>query len=185
MDTPRPQHENKLWIARKKAGLEQKSVARLMGYKSISPISAYETGRLLPSLSTALRLSIIYNTPLPELYAALYAEILPGNSGGPLLTSDGQVAGVVFAAAVDNNRTGYALTSSEVSGDANAARSKVLTKAFFRQVRMAAENLGSLLHALVEGEVVRTVVWPGAIVTRREHLVDAVRAHEFLTVLVR
>ena len=39
--------------------------------------------------------------------------------------------------------------------------------------------------ALVEGEVVRTVVWPGAVVTRREHLVDAVRAHEFLTVLVR
>ena len=75
MDTPHPQHENKLWIARKKAGLEQKSVARLMGYKSVSPISEYETGRLLPSLSTALRLSIIYNTPLPELYAALYAEM--------------------------------------------------------------------------------------------------------------
>ena len=39
--------------------------------------------------------------------------------------------------------------------------------------------------ALVEGEVVRTVVWPGAVVTRHERLVDAVRAHEFLTVLVR
>jgi transcriptional regulator with XRE-family HTH domain len=75
METPRSQHENKLWIARKKAGLEQKSVARLMGYKSISPISEYETGRLLPSLSTALKLSVIYNTPLPELYASLYAEI--------------------------------------------------------------------------------------------------------------
>ena len=46
-----------------------------MGYKSVSPISEYETGRLLPSLSMALRLSIIYNTPLPELYAALYAEM--------------------------------------------------------------------------------------------------------------
>jgi transcriptional regulator with XRE-family HTH domain len=75
MHTPRAQYENKLWIARKKAGLEQKSVARLMGYKSVSPISEYETGRLLPSLSTALRLSIIYNTPLKELYAALYAEM--------------------------------------------------------------------------------------------------------------
>src|SRR5436309_1701565 len=75
MDTPPPQHENKLWIARKKAGLGQKTVARLMGFKSISPISEYETGRYLPSLSTALRLSIIYNTPLPELYAALYTEM--------------------------------------------------------------------------------------------------------------
>src|SRR6266487_1368703 len=75
MHTPRPQQENKLWIARKKAGLKQKSVARLMGCKGTSPISEYETGRMLPSLSAALRLSIIYNTPLPELYAALYAEM--------------------------------------------------------------------------------------------------------------
>ena len=39
--------------------------------------------------------------------------------------------------------------------------------------------------AIVEGEVVRTVVWPGAVVAKHERLVDAVRAHEFLTVLVR
>ena len=39
--------------------------------------------------------------------------------------------------------------------------------------------------AVVEGEVVRTVVWPGAVVAKHERLVDAVRAHEFLTVLVR
>ena len=46
------------------------------------------------------------------------AEVQPGNSGGPLLAPDGKVYGVVFAAAVSLKNTGYALTASEVEGDA-------------------------------------------------------------------
>src|SRR6266853_1335864 len=75
MDTRRPQPENKLWIARKKAGLGQKSVARLLGYKSISQISEYETGTVLPSLSTAFKLAVVYNTPLADLYDSLHKQI--------------------------------------------------------------------------------------------------------------
>jgi N-acetyl-alpha-D-muramate 1-phosphate uridylyltransferase len=37
----------------------------------------------------------------------------------------------------------------------------------------------------VSGEVVRSVVWPGASVRRGERLVDAVRAGDDVTVLVR
>ncbi len=66
---------NRLWIARKKAGLGQKNAARLLGHKSVSPLSEYETGRSLPSLCTALRLSIIYAAPLSELYAPLYERL--------------------------------------------------------------------------------------------------------------
>src|SRR5947207_10816664 len=66
---------NRLWISRKKSGLGQKSVARLLGIKSRSPISEYETGRLLPNLRTALKLSAIYAIPVNELYGSLYGEI--------------------------------------------------------------------------------------------------------------
>lgn len=60
-----------------------------------------------------------------QIYS-LYASVRPGNSGGPLLSTDGRVAGVVFAAAVDNPHTGYALTASEVAAD--AAQGRTATK---------------------------------------------------------
>lgn len=75
MSTFKARKLNRLWIARKKAGLGQKSVARLLGYRSTSPVSEYEHSRLLPNLRTALKLSIIYETPLPKLYASLYVEL--------------------------------------------------------------------------------------------------------------
>jgi S1-C subfamily serine protease len=51
---------------------------------------------------------------------ALRAVVRPGNSGGPLLLTNGSVAGVVFAAAVDDPDTGYALTSAEIASDVRA-----------------------------------------------------------------
>jgi S1-C subfamily serine protease len=47
------------------------------------------------------------------------AQVLPGNSGGPLLSPDGTVYGVVFAAAVGTANTGFALTAAEVATDAS------------------------------------------------------------------
>lgn len=44
---------------------------------------------------------------------SLYAHVEPGNSGGPLLTPDGDVYGVVFAKSLDDPDTGYALTVDE------------------------------------------------------------------------
>ncbi|MDT8067947.1 MAG: helix-turn-helix transcriptional regulator [Terriglobia bacterium] len=70
--TPAQQQLNGLWIARKRAGLEQKVVARLLEQKSTSQVSEYERGRLLPNLRTALKLAVIYKTPVCELYRELY-----------------------------------------------------------------------------------------------------------------
>lgn len=58
----------------------------------------------------------------PDIYSAhdvtrevysLRAQVISGNSGGPLLSPDGGVYGVVFAAAVDDPETGYAVTMDE------------------------------------------------------------------------
>lgn len=48
-----------------------------------------------------------------EIYS-LYAIIRPGNSGGPMVGTNGRVEGVVFAKSVDDDSTGYALTLTEV-----------------------------------------------------------------------
>ena len=55
-----------------------------------------------------------------EIYS-VRAQVLPGNSGGPLLAKSGGVYGVVFAAAASVPDTGYALTGHEVASDVRAA----------------------------------------------------------------
>ena len=45
---------------------------------------------------------------------SLRGLIRPGNSGGPLVSSAGDVTGVVFAASVTDSETGYALTADQV-----------------------------------------------------------------------
>ncbi|MFE2376346.1 MarP family serine protease [Streptomyces sp. NPDC059398] len=48
---------------------------------------------------------------------SLRTTVRQGNSGGPLLTPDGQVYGVVFAKSLDDSSTGYALTADEIRQD--------------------------------------------------------------------
>ncbi|CAB4920831.1 unannotated protein [freshwater metagenome] len=42
-------------------------------------------------------------------------SVIPGNSGGPLLSPEGQVYGVVFASGLGDPTTGYALTAEQVA----------------------------------------------------------------------
>ncbi len=49
-----------------------------------------------------------------EVYT-VRASVEQGNSGGPLIDLNGQVLGVVFGAAVDDNDTGFVLTAKEVA----------------------------------------------------------------------
>jgi len=49
-----------------------------------------------------------------EVYT-VRASVEQGNSGGPLIDLNGEVLGVVFGAAVDDNDTGFVLTAKEVA----------------------------------------------------------------------
>ncbi|MHA6797093.1 MarP family serine protease [Pseudonocardia bannensis] len=43
------------------------------------------------------------------------AVVRSGNSGGPMISPDGQVVGVVFGAALDDSETGFVLTADQVA----------------------------------------------------------------------
>jgi S1-C subfamily serine protease len=61
-------------------------------------------------------------TVVRDVYA-LFGTVRSGNSGGPLFATDGTVLGVVFASAIDDPTTGYALTYPEVADAARTGQS--------------------------------------------------------------
>ena len=81
----------------------------IMGY----PGGGGALHRRRPGCATAARsagpTSATPRTVVRDVYA-LYGTVRAGNSGGPLFDSDGRVLGVVFASAIDDPNTGYALT---------------------------------------------------------------------------
>jgi len=54
----------------------------------------------------------------------LGADLAPGDSGGPLITSDGRVSGVAFAIAPDRQGTAYAIVTDDVRAIIGAAASR-------------------------------------------------------------
>ena len=58
-----------------------------------------------------------------EIYT-IRALVQSGNSGGPLVSLDGIVLGVIFAAAADDRQTGFAITADEAAEIAEAGRTR-------------------------------------------------------------
>ncbi len=98
---------------------ERDSVA-ILGYPEDGPYDI-QAGRIRSS--QRLRSPDIYGSGsvVREVYS-VRALVRPGNSGGPLLDSEGEVTGVVFAASVTDAETGYALTARQVAEAAQAGR---------------------------------------------------------------
>jgi S1-C subfamily serine protease len=59
--------------------------------------------------------------PAPRQVYTLAADVQQGESGGPLLTEDGRVAGVIFAKGTTTANVGYALAMSELAPIAASA----------------------------------------------------------------
>jgi S1-C subfamily serine protease len=75
-------------------------------------------------LATPARIRELIELSGPDIYRGatvnrevytVRASVEQGNSGGPLIDLNGQVLGVVFGAAVDDNDTGFVLTAKEVA----------------------------------------------------------------------
>ncbi|MGA8847143.1 MAG: MarP family serine protease [Nocardioides sp.] len=101
----------------------------ILGYPEDGPYNV-QRGRV--RTQTQLKSPDIYGdgSVLRSVYS-LRGLIRPGNSGGPILTTQGNVAGVVFAASVTDSDTGYALTWEQVAGaaqDGKASSSRVSTQ---------------------------------------------------------
>lgn len=78
------------------------------------------------SIDNAQVFDIYHSSQSPREVYTLATEVNEGNSGGPFLTVDGEVAGVVFARAANTENVGYAMTMAEL--DPVAAQAASLTQ---------------------------------------------------------
>ncbi|WP_138444462.1 MarP family serine protease [Sinomonas susongensis] len=73
--------------------------------------------------TTVLAPDIYGANAVPKLVYQIAGDVQQGNSGGPLLTLDGSVTGIVFAKSDNTSNVGYAITMNEVKPVADQAPS--------------------------------------------------------------
>ena len=97
-------------------GAQPRDGVAILGYPQDGPYDV-ETGRIRSE--QRLRSPNIYGdgTVIRQVFS-LRGLVRPGNSGGPIVSSAGDVVGVVFAASVTDQETGYALTAEQVARSA-------------------------------------------------------------------
>jgi S1-C subfamily serine protease len=95
---------------------EARDDAAVLGYPNDGPYNV-QAARIRGE--QRLRSPDIYGsgTVVREVFS-LRSLVRPGNSGGPLVSTDGDVLGVIFAASVSDRDTGYALTAEQVARSA-------------------------------------------------------------------
>jgi S1-C subfamily serine protease len=89
------------------------SPAAFAGYPHGGPFQSKPA--TVQDITTVLVPDIYGSNPTPEEIYRLAGDVQPGNSGGPLLTTDGQVAGVIFAKATSDADMGFAITMDDLN----------------------------------------------------------------------
>jgi S1-C subfamily serine protease len=97
------------------------SPAAFAGYPHGGPFQSRPA--TIQDISTVLVPDIYGSNPSPEDIYRLAGNVQPGNSGGPLLTTEGQVAGVIFAKATSDAEMGFAITMDDLNPVASQAAS--------------------------------------------------------------
>jgi DNA-binding XRE family transcriptional regulator len=67
-----------LRFLRRKSGLSQRDLARILGSVSASQISRHERSRTLPSILTALGYQIVFEKPVSDIFPGLFSAVETG-----------------------------------------------------------------------------------------------------------
>jgi S1-C subfamily serine protease len=99
---------------------QPKEPVAILGYPQDGPFDI-ESGRI--RAKQTLRSPDIYGdgAVIRDVFS-IRGLVRPGNSGGPIVDSAGDVVGIVFAASVTDDDTGYALTADQVRDAADEGR---------------------------------------------------------------
>lgn len=76
------------------------------------------------STLTAEGYDIYGRNPSTRQIYEIQSNVQPGNSGGPLISTDGKVIGIVFAKAVEYPNIGYALTLDQIQSELKTAQTE-------------------------------------------------------------
>ena len=60
---------------RKKSGLSQIQLARILGFESAIPVAQHERSQAVPNLLTALAYEVIFQTPISAQFRGLYTSV--------------------------------------------------------------------------------------------------------------
>jgi S1-C subfamily serine protease len=101
------------------ADLPNGSQAAFAGYPHGGPFQSKPA--TVQDITTVLVPDIYGSNTAPENIYRLAGDVQPGNSGGPLLTAEGQVAGVIFAKATSDADVGFAITMEDLTPVASQA----------------------------------------------------------------
>lgn len=107
--------------------LDRGAAAVVLGYPGDGPLKA--SPARVRGAQTVLGTDIRGRGTVRREVYTLRTVVRPGNSGGPLVTTTGEVGGLVFAMSRDDPETGYALTAAQIAPTVRAGAARTASAA--------------------------------------------------------